>query len=322
MQLGSFCFTVAGTCGDILVIRLFLFLAYAFLLLGNLLGNPQWPNLMGSGFFIDSLVWSLLNLYVHSTSLIALYMDERPVKFASEEHEALWRLLYRTGGLSARIFQSIVAPYATIITVANGELIDTKNYFHIVYKGSVRLHVVNDDGTPLHEKTLRSGETSDWACLGAKMTNEIKCYSRGTTLYAISREDMKKIVDHSLAKVVWQALLINSLTMALESERRQHAGAAESDDTGIDPLFRPLEPWEEPELVRAGSGGSLRRPFLHLWNSIRESFSVGRPPAGLRQTQLPAPPSEASDPNRANQLFSKAGITGPMEPILETSSKL
>jgi hypothetical protein len=87
MQLASFFFTMSGIHGDLMVIRLsLLVLAYLMLFMNSVLGSPLWPDARASGgIFVDSLVWSVIGLYIHGSSLICLILDERPVSLADDE---------------------------------------------------------------------------------------------------------------------------------------------------------------------------------------------------------------------------------------------
>mmetsp|Transcript_25728 Transcript_25728/g.60552 ORF Transcript_25728/g.60552 Transcript_25728/m.60552 type:complete len:466 (-) Transcript_25728:164-1561(-) len=357
IQLASFFFLLSGIYGDLLVIRFFLVLAYIMLLLNAVLGSPLWPDITGSSGTLawDSLCWAIVSLYVHGSSLWYLLRDEQAVISLSEDEEALWRLLYRTGGLSKRLFQSIVAPHLNVVEFQPGEAIPTQEHFYILYKGQVKMRVFDsasaatgtnqrrDDlsdsnhsttssdngssgssqaqppqfGNPYFggskkSRILVSGEMFDLKFLGLLSPNasfmehsSIACTSiTRTKLFAIRHDDMRRILaQNQLAKGIWQALLINQLSFIVETYSSNMA-LSKLAETQQDRIFSPLQPWEEPKSVLAGSGRALEQPlrgFLaHLLYYIRAAFAppallgswcFGKGhPTGLRQTQLPAPP--------------------------------
>ena len=67
----------------------------------------------------------------------------------------------------------------------------------------------------------------------------------------------------------------------------------------MDLIFEPLQPWEQPPSVLAGSGAALHKTVSHLVHYIRSSFSPPLPfaghPTGIRQTQLPPPPEQTKE---------------------------
>jgi len=303
VQLGSFFFLLSGLIGDLLLIRLFLFLAYIMLLVNALLGSPLWPKIMSidqltfAEVAMDSFVWSILSLYVHGSSLVALIWDERPPKL-TEDEAALWRMMYRSGGLSARLFQDIVVRHLDVVEVEAGDIVDTENYFFIIYRGRIELEV--SEGMKLsHSRVLSSGEMFDLKDLGLVRTDSIfdnssvrckaLCASR---LFQIRKDNLVKIARNPLSKSVFQALLINNLMYMVENYR-EVIQARQNDDNYRNKIFDPLEKWEEPDPSKSGSGKTLQRPLRHIWNGIRGSFGLpwpfARHPVGLRQTQLPPP---------------------------------
>ena len=256
MQIASMFFTLSGIHSDLLIIRFFLFSAYVMLFINALAGSPLWPDVTNTGYIpIDGLFWSCAGLYVHGASLLNLILDERPVQLSDDE-EALWRLFYRTGGLSARLFKNIVSPYVKIVTFEPGQVIPTEgtkmdnllscqtawflrtshsppsslrlpvisDFFYILYKGEVLLRVYGQDGQFVTERaTMNSGHMFDMKYLGMFtddhffLDHSIACTSiTASTLFCFSRDDMKKIAQHHLVKSVWQSLIINNLSSILE----------------------------------------------------------------------------------------------------------
>lgn len=306
VQLGSLFFLLAGLNHDLLIIRLFLYLAYLMLLINALLGSPLWPNLMNMDEFssqnmaTDSLIWASVSLYVHASSLIALIWDEREPKL-TEDQAALWRLMYRTGGLSARLFQDIVARHLNVIQVAAGDQIDTSNYFYVLYTGRIDLEVL-EDGSISHSRVLYSGEMFNLKSLGLVSKQSyfdeasIRCTALcDSKLFQIRIDDLSTIFQNPLSKSIFQALLINNLMYVVESFRELNRRSRQPDQLR-NKLFDPLEPWEEPDASKAGSGKALQYPFRHIWNGIVGSFGLPWPFArhrvGLRQTQLRPPPKQ------------------------------
>jgi hypothetical protein len=167
VQLANVFFILAGIYGDLLVIRLFLFIAYMFLFLHAAMGGPLWNNLVNSGTVaVDGVCWSILGMYIHGSSLVCLIFDERAVQLSQDE-EILWRLFYRTGGLSALLFKKIVAPHLEVVEFEAGVDIPVDNYFYVLYKGRVTLEIL-EDGKIVSERICRSGEMFDFKYLGSK----------------------------------------------------------------------------------------------------------------------------------------------------------
>lgn len=297
-QLSKFSFASSGLQSDLLLVRTCLVSAYFFLLIEALLGSPTaWGQVTGTGLAIDTLVWAFIGLYIHGSSLVSFVLDERAVKFTDDEG-ALWRLLYRSGGLSARLFKTIVAPYMEVVELAAGDEIPTKDFFYVIYTGCVELEIKPlGPGERLEARCLLSGQIFPLKYLGmlrpANLFSSTELTAMALTdtkLFRFTADDMKKIAGHKFAKGVMQALLVNQLTCIVESYMKREPKLAR--DT-VDRIFLPLRPSEEPNATVAGSGVALRKPLLHFWKSLCRSLTVpppfGTPPTGLRQTQLPAP---------------------------------
>ena len=89
MQLAGLFFTLSGISGDLLVIRTMLFLAYSMLFINSVLGSPFWPNASNfGGIALDSLLWSVIGMYVHGCSLVGFILDERKVDLTDDEAAA------------------------------------------------------------------------------------------------------------------------------------------------------------------------------------------------------------------------------------------
>jgi hypothetical protein len=229
-------------------------------------------------------------------------------------------MFYRTGGLSTKLFKTIVAPHLEIVEFEAGEKIPTDDFFYIVYTGRVNLQVYEKDQIKVERKTY-SGEMFDLKYLGMFSEQSVfefhrlNCTSETKSkLFRFSREDMKKIAHHRLAKGVWQSLLINNLSFVVESylETDRQSKFAESY---CDKIFDPLEVWEQPKKWVAGSGSALKNPEMHLLRYIQHSFSppwpFGGHLTGLRQTLLSPPPLRPSPLPQLPPLFHriKSSIT-------------
>lgn len=98
-QAASACFTLAGWFSDILLIRIFLFMAYVWLLTASLIGFPRWPDYQSTGSMsLDGVIWACINLVVHGVAIGKLLWDERHIHFENEDERQLYRFLYRRGG--------------------------------------------------------------------------------------------------------------------------------------------------------------------------------------------------------------------------------
>jgi hypothetical protein len=115
IQVSSFSFFLAGNFSDLLIIRICLSSAYVFLFLNSILGAPLWPSFRSPNKIqLDGACWACLNLYVHVSTVVRLLKDEFQVNL-SEDEQALWRMFYRTGGLSKKMFQTNVAKYCQVV---------------------------------------------------------------------------------------------------------------------------------------------------------------------------------------------------------------
>lgn len=267
IQLASFFFLLSGLVGDLLAIRFFLVLAYSFLVLNALLGSPLWPHLVGDAAIStqlgwDSFFWATVALYVQGCSLVNLTLDERAVHLPTPYHEALWRMFYRTGGLSIKLFDEIVASHVKVIHLDPGKVIDTDDYFYIVYQGKIKLFVMESDRNhgkqssptntsnaeledqsqwiPKTTRLLRSGEMFDITYLDLFsedssrfwQTSHIKCTTlTQAILFQIKKTSMQEMAHHRLAKSVWQGLLINNLSYVVEGYATEKATVKHDKNT-------------------------------------------------------------------------------------------
>ncbi|GKY98722.1 hypothetical protein MPSEU_000828500 [Mayamaea pseudoterrestris] len=302
MQLGSLFFTLGAVHADILVIRFFMVSAYSCLFLQAVLGGPLWPyaaDTSNESLKLDALLWSILNLYLHGFSLVVLLTDEAKVQL-TDDQAALWRLFYRTGGMSERIFYEVMVSngHVQVVECDADTTLDTDNHFYILYQGSVTMHIQDARGESIDRQVGR-GEIFDFKHLGmlnqSKYFQEtfIRCETKTKAkFFQFSKDSMSQIAHHPLSKVVWQSLLINNLSRAVANARRGNLFVSEEC---ADDIFAPLASWELPDATKAGSGQTLHHPFQYIWLSMRRScyypWPCGRSTPGMRQTQLAAPVS-------------------------------
>jgi hypothetical protein len=303
IQLMSFCFYSAGMFTDLLSIRLCLTAAYTFLLLNALLGSPLWPGIISPRHIqVDAIFWALLNLHVQITAVYFLLRDESGVDM-NEDQEALWRLFYRTGGLSKKLFYRTIVNDMTLQRFEATEHIPMDKWFYIVYQGTVQLRVF-DDKTVVSSRKAQSGEMLDFNDLNLFHDMEaFKNHQRRSEAHAITpvivfrfpRDRMADIANHLDTKVIWQQLLMENLgiiaqRVIFDTNFKSHAMNKEYES----PMFKPLQTWERPNPVVAGSAEALRTPLSHICASMVRSFAppwpFGGPKVGLRH-KLPAPRS-------------------------------
>lgn len=99
-QASSACFFLAAVFADILIIRIFLFLAYTFLLTASLCGFPPWPDYKTTDKIeISTIVWSCMNLIMHGSAIFRLLYDERPIKFRTKDEKQVRAFFARRGGM-------------------------------------------------------------------------------------------------------------------------------------------------------------------------------------------------------------------------------
>jgi hypothetical protein len=186
LQISSFSFLMAGNFSDLLCIRLCLSSAYVFLFLNSALGAPLWPSFhLPDKIQLDGILWAAVNLYVHISTVVRLLNDERQVKLSADE-QALWRMFYRIGGLSQKLFKRHVATYCTVVKHEHGEKINTEKYFYIVYRGTVKLTVTDDYGAIVSSRQAQSGQIFDFRALGLLVDHQSLARHRLEAVVAVS----------------------------------------------------------------------------------------------------------------------------------------
>ena len=324
IQISSFSLLMAGNFSDLLIIRICLSSAYVFLFLNSVLGAPLWPSLYNPDKVqLDGILWAITNLYVHVSTVVRLLHDEVPVKL-TEDEEALWRMFYRTGGLSQRMFKKTVANYCEVVTHQKDEKISTDKYFYIVYKGTVKLTVTDDDGATVSSRQAQSGQLFDFRALGLLMDHQSLEKHRlqavvavsNVTLFRFPRHEMPKIASHPSTRLLWKEILMENLLRIVRRyfDKRMRSRTLLDGRAYLNPIFLPLQPWEVPHPLRAGSGRALLTPLAHVWASMQWSFAppwpFQGPPEGLRHTQLLGPgrvqnipPKKLLDANESRSLL-------------------
>lgn len=337
IQLANLFFTLSGFFTDLLMIRLSLSSAYFFLLLNSILGGPLWPDLSRAGAVsVDALVWSAFNFTINTVAVIRLFLDEAPVVLNQQDQaqSALWRMLYRHGGLSARIFKDVLVHKFDVVSYEPGESIPVDNYFYIVYEGRIKVDIYaagassSDRGNENNGKSivcrtriLESADVFDFKHLDLFHPSARSVFAHrvldarsdtAVKLFRFQSSDIAKIANSPVTKGIWQSILICSLSqIAKYSNDNAAATASSGTDSTLtssessdvtendishplrDPVFGPLQKWEEPNPVHAGSGMALSVPLGHLLHYASTSFLLPWPltkwKVGLRQGSLPAP---------------------------------
>ena len=301
MQLMSLWFFVSGFFSDLLVVRSCLVTAYVFLLLNALLGGPMWPALFVSDgpLSLDAIFWAFVNLWVHGTSLVHLWLDERPVEM-SEHMESLWRLFYRTGGISRKVFAHTIAKHVSVVEYKETTEIPIKNHFYIVYQGTVELHssTVGRRKDVSVCSTISSGQMFDYRILALlhedddhvkdTILKKAVVTGRSVTLFAFPKHEMADIIRSQ--KTVWLQLV----TQVLGRMSSKLFSDAESQLFLRDYLhqyFAPLREWELPQPLAPGSGHASQQPLAHVLYTMVNSFSPPWPMqnhfVGLRHRLAP-----------------------------------
>lgn len=122
-QLSNASFFLAAVFGDLLLLRFFLTMAYVFLFVSALLGQPRWPSVSSTNnIFLDSVIWAALSGTLHMIALVRLLSDERRIKFKKDDEEQLWRFFYRRSGMG-RLEMKQVLKYGHWRRVKAGEVI-------------------------------------------------------------------------------------------------------------------------------------------------------------------------------------------------------
>lgn len=308
-HLAALSFMLAGVFADLLVVRLCLTSAYVFLIVNGLLGSPLWPHLYRPGHLtVDMLIWGFICFYVHVASVVRLLLDEQHVTL-TEHEEALWRMFYRVGGLSRKLFKHHIAQHMKVVTYTKGQEIPVDVNFHITYQGTVEIQI-SDEGTgkAIQTATDGSGCMFDFKKLGLLQPHTSPMAKHKLTvtarsdcvLFQFSNRDIRDIANSKVTKSVWQTVFIGILArIAVQRLGEEHMDPKRSDPTHLDPLFTPLSPSETPDPRLAGSGAALDRPWQHIAYCMQAFFTppwpFGQHMIGIRHHMLQAPvPTEGA----------------------------
>ena len=307
-HLSSLSFLSAGIFADLLVIRLCLSTAYICLIVDALMGAPLWPSFRRPDHLtVDMLLWGILCLFVHMSSVVRLVADEQHVSL-TEQEEALWRMFYRVGGLSRKVFHHQIAAHMTVVHYAAGDDISTDDAFHIVYKGVVEIQIDHANGTPLKTAVDGSGCMFDFKNLGllqpltspfVKHRLTVKARTQ-CICFQFSNADVKTIANAQNTKSIWQNIFIGILARIAVQRLGEHlVDPKRREPDYMDPLFEPLSPSEQPNPLVAGSGKAMERPLAHLLYCMKRYFTppwpFGAHCSGIRHSMLPAPvPTEGA----------------------------
>jgi hypothetical protein len=298
-HFAAFSFLLAGVFADLLVVRLCLSSAYIFLILNCLMGSPLWPYLRRPEHLtVDMLVWGIVCFYVHMCSIIRLLKDEAHVSLTDDE-EALWRMFYRVGGMSRKVFKDQIAAHMKVVHFKKGQILPTADFFHMTYKGLVEIQVYENNQL-LTTNTDGSGSMFDLKSLGllqahTPMANHVlKVVSQSdSSFFQFSTKDIRRIAAIKHTKGVWQTVLVGILARIAVARLPDEDPSHLIDPNHIDPLYLPLSKAELPDPLLAGSGKALEQPLAHIAYCMRAFFTPPWPfsqhVSGIRHGMLPAP---------------------------------
>lgn len=324
LQFSSFNFLMSGLTGDLLCLRFFLSCSYIWLLVNAVTGFPNLGELLRKPdevfiLHIDTLLWTIVTLYVHASKFTGIVLNERKVD-VPQEGMPLWRMLYRNSGLSQLLFCQFIFPSKfQLVEFQKGTRIPTDDCLYIILDGVACTNITLQTSSPVKKNmkqetqqtlSLTSGEIINVKLLHlfsqgaeceafASQTVNATCVT-DVTVYRIHAKEICAMALQPQTKQAFQGLLIFALTNVAERalldahyKYKSFAYERRLGPDGRDPAFQPLEEWEEPQAIHSGSGKALTIPLQHFWYSLKKSF---RPPwpilkwmPGLRHAALPAP---------------------------------
>lgn len=300
-QFSSLFYLLAGLYSDLLLVRFYLSLGYVLLIVNGLLGFPLWGDYVSDPQFIaiDTVIWSVVGLYVHFSSFLQLLYDERSVPLAETEDE-LWRFFFRHGGITRVLFARYVLRPGEIRTFSPGTLINDPTQserLHLIIRGHVRAHIEYEQGHRtfdfysgdlfefrfLHQFGLRVGFLD--AQMQAVAESEVQTFS-------IDVGELNRSSFLPSVRQAWQAVLASVLARQAElatspsrTSRERESGALAS---WVHPAFQPLDASELPPAHTPGSGRFFERPLrnfalLHV-HTFSPPFPCTKPLFGLRHS--------------------------------------
>jgi len=140
VQLANFFFVMAAIFNDVLLIRISLTVANAFLILTAALGWPMWPEFAAPGnpAPVDTLVWCSIAFVLHFWATSVLIMDERSRgRFEDDHVESLYQFFLNRTGVARRDFVRILNNGRWTRIVHKGTRIDTDKELYLIVEGYV-----------------------------------------------------------------------------------------------------------------------------------------------------------------------------------------
>ncbi|GAB4817869.1 hypothetical protein N2152v2_004915 [Parachlorella kessleri] len=299
-QLGNTCFLLAGLFGDILLIRLFLTLAYVALLAGALTGYPRFGDFGFNGTIsADGIAWAVVCLALHLYALCQLVRDERVIRFRSDDEEQLWRFFYRRSGMGRLEFKQVLK-YGSWVRVPAGKRIlgarDSRLRIFLLVEGHATFYTCyggyTDPGRPMYSGALfDKGLLNVLGVFVGLEKGEDKLFravaETDCLLYSWTVEELSAMAtQHGPAVAAfWRNFALSQLGMELEL--RSHKGAEPLCATGETEAFAflhgarsrdftdPLRPYEQQRRTAKGT-------LQWIWRSLSPFV-----PPGVRHTALP-----------------------------------
>lgn len=307
-NIGSAFFLMSGLWTDLLLIRIFLSCAYIFLI------AIQFKVLN-----VNLIIWGFVTLYVQLSSVVRLILDEGPVQL-DENEELLWRVFYRSSGLSRLLFKKHVSKYFQLVEVKPETKLDTEEYVGIILDGVVRAEItINRLTLPIK---LGSGEIFDlkhvrffqripsiYSSIRRKSSLTTETIAATTMvdskIFMCKAQDMTQLSSKPNLKTAWMGLLICLLSDIGDRPFRSNNTVIISDEESPmstmnnerSAIFSPLEEWEKPPSHLWGSGNSLWVFHKHLFFNLKVTFQLPWPfmpwVSGIRHIDsLPVPHCE------------------------------
>jgi hypothetical protein len=301
-QASAACFFLGGIFADILLIRVFLFMAYTFLLTQALCGLPPWPYYEANGTIeLSAVVWSCMNLIVHGAAIWRLLYDERPIKFKTKDELQMANFLLRRGGMQ---------PLEAKEVIRKGRFNRIRKGEHILDRWDcIDRAILLIDGKAHYNKASSQGERSS-ANIYSGMIFDIGLFNVFGVYIGFEKEgvNFEVVADTDCLVFEWNVFQLDDLAcrcgpavssfcrnfilyqVASEWEFRVHAEPhgktprASRGDREFPDIFQggrsrdftePLEDWEVRKTTIKGF-------FKWLWVSLAPFM-----PLGTRHTALP-----------------------------------
>lgn len=141
-QLASFCFLMSAVFSDLLLLRFCLVLANALLVVAASVGFPLWPDFVGTGVAVDTLVWSSVALTLHIWAFVRLLLDERPIPpFKNPNDEALFQYFNARSGIGRSDFLEILEKAEWVSVPEVGRLIPCEDHLYVIVEGAIECKI-------------------------------------------------------------------------------------------------------------------------------------------------------------------------------------